>query len=255
MTRGCSVAVPAPRSRRSVSTRTDEKTAARNQNGARMPRASAVTAARSGPRTKPATSNEASAAEVGADVFGVAGDHDPANGGPDDAAPEAEQESGQEERPELRRDRTGDHRESGDDDTAAHHERDVAAVGVAGEEELGEEPGEEARGDDESELGAGEAEPVAQVGEQRVDRAVAERHAPGRCSRGAGRESGSSRAQYEVADRPARSHTGMTFPPSTQITCPFTRSASADAKKTAVPTMCSASVLRRMDDIDANIGW
>ena len=119
------------------------------------------------------------ASEVGADMFGVAGDHDPANGGPDDAATEAEQESCQEEGPELGRDRTGDHRESGDDDTATHHERDVAAVGIAGEEELGEEAGEEARGDDESELGAGEAEAIAQVGEQRVDGAVAERHAAG----------------------------------------------------------------------------
>ena len=54
----------------------------------------------------------------------------------------------------------------------------MPAVGEAGEAELRAEAGEEPGGDDEPELRAGEAELVAQVGEQRVHRAVAQRHHP-----------------------------------------------------------------------------
>ena len=67
----------------------------------------------------------------------------------------------------------------GEEDPAPHEQRRVPTVGEAGQRELGDEPGEEPGGDDVAELRLGEAVAVAQVGEQRVDRAVPERHAPG----------------------------------------------------------------------------
>src|SRR5439155_25040276 len=70
-------------------------------------------------------------------------------------------------------------REHREHDAAPHHDGNVAAVGVAGKEELRAEAGEEPGGDDQAELRAGEAKSVAQVRKERVDRSVAQRHAAG----------------------------------------------------------------------------
>ena len=145
--------------------------------GARIPKSSAVDRGDERAEDEPADVEGREVTEVGADMLGVARDHDPANGRSDRAAAEPEQEPREDERPELRSDGAAQHRQRGHDHTATHHERDVAAVGVARQEELGAEPGEETGGDDEAELGSREAESIAQVGEQRVDRPVPERHA------------------------------------------------------------------------------
>src|SRR6185436_20030859 len=64
-------------------------------------------------------------------------------------------------------------------------------------------------------------------------------------------------ARQEAADLRVGlgAHETITLPPSTTRTWPLTMSASLDAKNTAGPTMCSASVLRRIADMVANIGW
>ena len=116
-------------------------------------------------------------AEVVPDVVGIAGDDNAADRRAHRAAPESEQQPREDERPELGGDGASKHRERGDDHPAAHHERDPAAVRVPREEELRAEAGEESGRDDQSELGVGEAETLAEVGEQRVDGSVSERHA------------------------------------------------------------------------------
>ena len=118
------------------------------------------------------------APEVGADRVGIAGDDDAPDRGPDRTAAQPEQQAGEQEGPELGGGRAADHRGHGQEDAAPHQQRCVPAVGEPGEGELRDESGEEPGGDDQPELGLGEAVPVAQIGEQRVDRAVPERHAP-----------------------------------------------------------------------------
>ena len=119
------------------------------------------------------------APEVGSHRLRVAGDDDAPHRGSDGAAAEAEQEPSHEERPELGGECAPDHRPHRQQDPALHEQRRVTAVGQTGERELGDEAGEEARGHDVAELGLGEPVTVAEVCEQGVDRAVAERHAPG----------------------------------------------------------------------------
>ena len=131
------------------------------------------------PEHEPGDVERGEPTEVGAHRVGFARDHDAAHRRADRAAAEPEQQARHEERPELRGQRAADHRSHREQDPAAHEHRCVAAVGEAGERELGDEPGEEPGGDDVAELRLGEAVAVAQVGEQRVDRAVPERHAPG----------------------------------------------------------------------------
>ena len=103
------------------------------------------------------------ATEIVANVGGIAGDHDSSNRGADGAAAQSQKQSGEHKRPELRGDRTRQQREHREHDAAPHHDGNVAAVGVAGKEELRAEAGEEPGGDDQAELRAGEAKSVAQV--------------------------------------------------------------------------------------------
>src|SRR5262245_56722522 len=161
--------------------------------------------------------------EVVPDMFRIARDDHAPDRGAHGAAAEPEEEPGEHELPELGRDRAPEHRERGDEDTATHHERDVAAVAVARQEQLRAEPGEEAGGNDEAELRLREAEAITQVREQRVDRAVSERHGAG---------------HHEQGDHAARREPlrhGNRLATSAPVRPPWSRSVSMYASRSGIP--------------------
>ena len=128
-----------------MSTNTPAKSAASTTNGARIPMRlrrgrgdeRAEHEARELERGQPP--------EVLPDLGGIAHDDDAPDRRARRAAAEPEQHPRHEEHPERAADRRADHGPGGRDRAAAHEERDVPAVGEAGEAELRAEAGEEAR--------------------------------------------------------------------------------------------------------------
>jgi hypothetical protein len=91
--------------------------------------------------------------------------------------PRPKKRTSEHELPQLCRHRARQGGQRRDRDAGTHHQRRVAAVGVSRQPDLRDESGEEADADEETQLLFAETELVAQIGQEGVDRPVAERQA------------------------------------------------------------------------------